>query len=208
MRTWGTSAQERAAQFPIDHAVDVNGGSAWRGVTIQQTPEKIWPWVGQLRLAPYAYDWLDNGMHRSPQHLVTDLPPIAVGDPFMVWPRVIDLEPLRTLTFLCRSYDELDGRYGGGNWFANIAQKPGYLAFNLDWIGGSYRLVEVGPTETRLLVKLRWKCRDNFLASFSDRFLQFADFVMMRRQLLNLKALAESASTDRGGPGIDPRRSA
>lgn len=191
--TWGTTEHDRAARFPIDDFVGDDGATAWRAITIRATPDAVWPWLGQLRLAPYSYDWLDNGMHRSPRYVVPGLAPIAVGDPFMVWPRVVAVDPARALTFLCRSFAELDVRYGGANWFANVAQKPGYRACNLDWVGGTYRLVPVGSSESRLVVKMRWRCRANAFERPATTAFELADFVMMRRQLLNLKALAEAS---------------
>lgn len=44
-------------------------------------PERTWPWVKQLRVAPYSYDWLDNGGRRSPRRLL-DVPEPRPGDPF------------------------------------------------------------------------------------------------------------------------------
>jgi hypothetical protein len=54
---------------------------AWRGVTVRAGPEQVWPWVRQIRLAPYSYDWLDNLGRRSPQQVVPLSDP-RVGDPF------------------------------------------------------------------------------------------------------------------------------
>jgi len=135
-----------------------------------------------------SHDWLDNGFQRSPHRLVEGLAPVAVGDPFMGWNRVVDVDAPRCVTFLCRSYAELEVPYGGRNWFANVAQKPGYRLFHLDWVGGSYRIEPVGPRETRLLVR-----------PLSELLFELADFVMMRRQLLNLKGLAEGAAAERCG---------
>jgi hypothetical protein len=191
MRTWGTSEEERAGRFAIDELVPGDGPAGYRGVTIEETPRRIWPWLGQLRLAPYSYDWLDNGMRRSPRHLVPDLDPMAVGDRFMVWLRLADVEPERTVTALCRSYAELDGRE---RKFHDVAQRPTFRLFNLSWCGVTYRLVPIGPSTTRLLVKLRWRCRPNLLQRPSEAFFLLADTIMMRRQLLNLKRLAESSS--------------
>jgi len=33
---------------------------AWRGVGVEAPVEAVWPWVAQVRLAPYSYDWIDN----------------------------------------------------------------------------------------------------------------------------------------------------
>lgn len=44
-------------------------------------PQDVWPWVAQIRLAPYSYDWVDNLGRRSPQRL-SGLPDPIVGEPF------------------------------------------------------------------------------------------------------------------------------
>jgi hypothetical protein len=54
---------------------------AWRGVTVRARAEQVWPWVAQIRLAPYSYDWIDNRGRRSPQRL-RGLPEPVVGEAF------------------------------------------------------------------------------------------------------------------------------
>ncbi len=44
-------------------------------------PQDIWPWVAQIRLAPYSYDWVDNLGRRSPQQLL-GLPDPVIGESF------------------------------------------------------------------------------------------------------------------------------
>ena len=66
---WGITPAETARRYPCDDIVTDAVLEAWRGVTVQARPEEVWPWVAQIRLAPYSYDWIDNRGHRSPQRL-------------------------------------------------------------------------------------------------------------------------------------------
>ena len=75
---------------------------AWRGVTIHAPPERVWPWVVQIRLAPYSYDWIDNLGRRSPQELVA-LPDPVIGEPYTATAghslgRIVAVEPGESLT--------------------------------------------------------------------------------------------------------------
>jgi hypothetical protein len=66
---WNVSDDEVTRRYPCDEFVAAPTLQAWRGVTVRTTPEVLWPWVAQIRLAPYSYDWIDNLGRRSPQHL-------------------------------------------------------------------------------------------------------------------------------------------
>lgn len=100
---WGVTEAETRLPFACD---DLVGNSpalvAWRGVTVDALPEVVWSWVGQVRVAPYSYDWLDNLGRRSPRDLVGLAEP-RVGEPFTrsggrPLGRVVAVEPGRQLT--------------------------------------------------------------------------------------------------------------
>lgn len=78
---WGVSDAEVARRYPCDDVVTDPVLEAWRGVTVATTADRLWPWVAQVRLAPYSYDWVDNLGRRSPQEL-RGLPEPVVGEPF------------------------------------------------------------------------------------------------------------------------------
>ena len=78
---WGVTSAETARRYPCDDIVTDPVLEAWRGVTVQARPEQVWPWVAQIRLAPYSYDWIDNRGRRSPQRL-RGLPEPVVGEAF------------------------------------------------------------------------------------------------------------------------------
>ncbi len=165
--TWGVADSETRLRYPCDDFVSSPTVEAWRGVTVRAGPQAVWPWLVQVRVAPYSYDWIDNLGRRSPRTLL-GLPEPRVGDVFTTagrreLGRIVAVEPGRHLT-------------------ATILG-----AFM------SYVLVPTGDG-TRLLLKVvmvthRWVAPA----------VSFGDLVMARRQLLNLKQLAERV------PGPDPR---
>jgi hypothetical protein len=157
---WGVSDVEILRSYPCDSFVVSPELQAWRGVRVEAPPVAVWPWVAQVRLAPYSYDWIDNLGRRSPRELV-GLPEPEVGEAFATaggrrLGRIVSVDPGEQLT----------GTIMG--------------AFM------SYVLVPQDHAATRLLLKV--VMRTNRLLALG---LSIGDLVMARRQLLNLKQLAE-----------------
>jgi hypothetical protein len=99
---WNVTDDEVARHYPCDDFVHTPTLQAWRGVSVRAMPEALWPWVGQIRIAPYSYDWIDNLGHRSPQQLM-GLPEPVVGEPFTTaatrrFGRILAVEPPKQLT--------------------------------------------------------------------------------------------------------------
>jgi hypothetical protein len=78
---WGVTAAETQRRYPCDDVVAAPALEAWRGVSVRAEPGDVWPWVAQIRLAPYSYDWIDNLGRRSPRRLL-GLPDPVAGDVF------------------------------------------------------------------------------------------------------------------------------
>jgi hypothetical protein len=156
---WGVNGEEVTRSYPCDEFVPRPVMQAWRGVSVDASPDRVWPWVAQIRLAPYSYDWIDNLGRRSPQSL-RGLPDPVPGDHFTATAgrplgRVLSVEPGRQLT----------GSIGG--------------------VVMSY-VLQPAEDRTRLLLKII-AGRGRLVAPL----LSVGDLVMARRQLLNLKLLAE-----------------
>jgi hypothetical protein len=161
---WGVTDEEVARPFPCDEWADAPTLEAWRGVTVATTSERLWPWVSQVRVAPYAYDWIDNLGRRSPRSLL-DLDPPVVGENFTCAGgrrigRVLSVDAPHQLT----------GRIGGVVISYVLEPEPGGLT-------------------TRLLMKLVARMHRPL-----GQLLTLGDLPMARRQLLNFKRLAEAES--------------
>ena len=65
---WGVTGEEVQRHYPCDDLA--SGLELWRGVTVRAPVPQVWPWVCQVQLAPYSYDWVDNLGRHSPRHLL------------------------------------------------------------------------------------------------------------------------------------------
>ncbi len=167
---WGVSAEEVARRYPCDDFVPAPVLQAWRGITVHAPSSDVWPWVAQIRLAPYSYDWIDNRGRRSPQEL-RGLAEPAPGQHFTA--------------------------VGGRPTGRILSVEPGVqLTGQIMGVVMSYVLVPTGRSAdgpTRLLLKIAG-APSRWIAPL----LSAGDLVMARQQLLNLKRLAEQASTRSG----------
>lgn len=157
---WGVTDEEVAARYPCDEVVPAPAIQLWRGVTVDTPPADVWPWLCQLRLAPYSYDWLDNLGRRSPRDL-RGLPAPSPGEPF----------------------SRIGGALGVGRVISVVPEE--HLTAGIMGAVMSYVLRPQGGS-TRLLLKIvmarsRWY----------TPVVAVGDWPMARRQLKNLKALAE-----------------
>jgi hypothetical protein len=176
--SWGVTAGERAELFPCDVHCAMHDDALFRGVTVAAPGALVFRWICQLRAAPYSYDWLDNGGRRSPQALTPGLDELAVGQTVMTIFEVIAFEPGRSLTVVNRV------RRGARSLFGEV------------WV--SYLVRPAPGSACRLLAKLLVRYPPTVAGAFMRRVLPLGDLVMMRRQLLTLKRLAErDASAER-----------
>lgn len=157
---WGVTDDEVTSHYPCDAIVPSPSLQAWRGVTVHAATDAVWPWITQLRWAPYSYDWIDNLGRRSPQQLLDIRTPVP-GDHFTSTANrpqgcLVSVEP--------------QVHYTGRILCAVM----------------SYVLVPVDERTTRLLLKIVMSGY-GWLAPI----VSVGDLVMARRQLLNLKRLAE-----------------
>ena len=136
-------------------------------MTVHAPPATLFRWLCQLRAAPYAYDWLDNW------HLIPGLENLEIGQTMMTIFDLADFEKDHHVT--CR----IKARSPGSRLFGDVVV--------------SYLIVPRSDRECRLLAKLRVLYPRGLRGSLMRLVLPPGDLVMMRRQLLNLKRLAETS---------------
>jgi len=152
----------------------------YRGVTVNAPPATVFRWLCQMRAAPYSYDWLDNGGRQSPRELTAGLENLVIGQDVMRIFKLTAFEKDRHLTL------RLKAKSSASKTFGDIAV--------------SYVLVPIGDDRScRLLVKLIVKHPPGLYGRIMRTVLPWGDLIMMRRQLLNLKRLAEQTEKGRNG---------
>lgn len=170
-RSWGSTAEERELELPCDRYVSEPVDAYWRAIDVDAPPAVLFRWLCQLRVAPYSYDLLDNRGRRSPRELTPGLDELEAGQRVMTIFELVEFERDRHLTLLLR------GRRSFGELAVSYVVRP------------------AGERRTRLLVKLvldsypPWPAR----AAFATGAAPWLELVMMRKQLLTLKQLAESS---------------
>lgn len=174
VRHWGSTANERARTYPCDRLLADSGAALFRAIAIEAPPAVVFRWLCQLRAAPYSYDLLDNRGRRSPQQLTPGLERLRPGQRVMTIFELVEFETGRSITLRHR-----------GPLFGELAV--------------TYQVDDAGPGQSRLVVKLLPGSSRGPLGAAARLLLPPGDLVMMRRQLLNLKRLAEGSARDDAG---------
>jgi hypothetical protein len=171
---WGSTAAERRQSLACDMLVDAPDQVLYRAVPVNAPAGVVFRWLCQLTQAPYSYDRLDNGGRRSPPQLTDGADLLTVGQRAMRIFLLVSFEPGEHITLELR----------GHRLFGDL--------------GVTYLVVPVTASSCRLLVKIVLRSPTSIVGRLGARFLPLGDLVMMRRQLLNLKALAEAAALEPG----------
>jgi hypothetical protein len=151
----------------------------FRGLDVNAPPEILFRWLCQLRIAPYSYDWLDNFGRRSPRTLTPGLERLEVGQHVMALFELVEFETDRHITAITLPTigESLFGRFA-----CSYVVMP--------------RRDDGAARRSRLLVKLVARRSRGPLGLLMSWTLPWGDLVMMRKQLYNLKALAESSAPE------------
>jgi len=160
---WGATAAERATPLACDELVPDPKTVLVPAVDVDAPRALVYRWLCQLRLAPYSYDWIDNGGRRSPQELTPGADDLEQGQRMVSVFRLAQFEPERHLTL--------------EQWGSLLGQ-----------VALTYLVSDRGEKGSRLVLRIAWGPPR---VPGARALLSAGDLVMARRQLLNLKRLAE-----------------
>ena len=160
---WGCTPADLRRAYPADTMVALPALRMTRAVTVAAPPQTVWRWVCQIAVAPYSYDWIDNLGRRSPRTLTPGLGEPQVGDRMQIY-RVSEVAP---------------GHHWSGTAIPRVFGDTA-VTYAVEAQGAGSRLV------CRLVISQRGP-----VAWVWSRLLAWGDLVMMRKQLLTLRDLAE-----------------
>ena len=158
---WGATPAERAEQLPCDELLAATALRLHRAVSVAAPPAVVFRWLCQLKLAPYSYDLIDNLGRRSPRALVAGTERLTVGERFMSIFRLVSFRSDEHITLSTRR------------------------------VAVTYAVRAEGAG-SRLLARVVYQPPGPRLRAVIQGWgLAVGDLVMMRKQLLTLKRLAE-----------------
>jgi hypothetical protein len=172
---WGATPEEVMARYPCDDWTAGPYRALVRAVDVNAPAGLVFRWLCQLRAAPYSYDWIDNAGRRSPQRLTPDLDRLEKGQRFLI-ARIASFE--------------------AGRHISGVAEDLPRKLFGV--LAVTYLVESRGMDTSRIITRLNVEDRPGLWRSVRRTALGWGDLLMMRRQLLNLKRLAERDARAKG----------
>ena len=189
-RTWGSTRAERARVLPGDDVVPRPSFVTDHAITIDATPERVWPWLAQMgwhRGGWYTYRWVDVLLFPdnlpSAETIVPEWQHLAPGD------RVLDGAP-ETGCFFTVEQVEADHAlvlFSTTHLPPRLLHRPG-IEFAWTW---AFVLAPHGVNRTWFHFRSRARLAPWWLRLGYRLLVVPADFVMARSMCMGIKRRAE-----------------
>jgi len=180
---WGATPEEVERTLPYDDLIPNPTWNSTRAVTVDVTPERIWPWLVQVgwgRAGYYGYDWVDNGGKLSAWEVMPEHQHLEIGTKFPMSPWT---------AMYCRDFE-----------------KPRWMLLRMGNDDGSadigsflYYLEPIDEQRTRLMIRMRDRYRwFNPPVLAMQLAVDVGDIIFQWKHLLGIKARAERMATREG----------
>jgi uncharacterized protein YndB with AHSA1/START domain len=180
-RSWGSQPSEHALSLPGDPAGRIAGLEIQHAVTVNAPPEAVWPWLvqlGQDRAGFYSYDWLERAFGVD-IHNAAEIRP--------EWQARQAGDRVRATQ---------DGYLGGAlgrdlGWTVQSVE-PGRAMVLQYW--GAFVLEPTADGKTRFIIRTKVgnEHAPAWAAALDMISFEMPHFIMERRMMLRIKALAEA----------------
>ncbi len=182
---WGATVAEMRMAMPGDEIVAKPNIESTRAVTIDATPERVWPWlvqIGQGRGGLYSYPWIEKLFGANlpdAKHIVPLFQRIAVGDIIRMGPEgypffvVENVQPNTALVL--RAHDARTSQPVSGSW--------------------TFIIIDQGDGTARLVSRQRLAYQPNLVNFLVWRVAtEPTNFVVEQKMLRTIKALVEGGA--------------
>ncbi len=185
-RRWGATDEELERSHPGDELVPAPRWTANHAISIDATPEQVWPWIAQIgqgRGGCYSYEKLESlaGCQiENASRILEEHQRIREGDPIRLH---VEAPPMRAAVV-----DEPTALVLHGN----PAEADDGATLSTTW---AFLLLEQPDGTTRLLSRTRYHHADDLRSRLmgGPLLVEPLSFVMERKMLRVVKALAESS---------------
>jgi hypothetical protein len=165
---WQVTAAEIASDYPCDHLAQTAVRALTRGIDVDAPVPVTFRWLCQLRVAPYSYDWIDNVGRQSPRTLTPGLDQLANGQRLLIG-EIADFAVNKHITL--RSLPVAERLFG--------------------LVALTYLVTARASRNSRIVVRLLVHEPESCWQRTRFQLLAWRDLIMMRKQLITLKQLAE-----------------
>ena len=172
---WGATDEDIQRPMPGDELDRNPTFLATRAITINGTPEQIWPWLIQMgyeRAGFYGYDMIENlGSQRGPdsaKRIIPELQNVKVGDEIPI--------------------------SAAGSWVLYAIQPEDYFIWSGKTGDGGFTwaLYPIDEYHTRLVSRIRWSHHWSPPSQLAlDLFTEFTDHLAVRKILQGVKGRVE-----------------
>jgi hypothetical protein len=183
---WGATDEEVENSHPGDELIRDPTWTATHAISIQATPEQVWPWIAQIgqgRGGFYSYQKLENlaGCEiENTSRILEEHQDIRAGDPIKMH---VDVPPMTVAIVESPTTLVLHG---------NPADADNGAVLSTSW---AFLLLEQPDGTTRLLSRTRYHHGSDFRSKLmgGPLLIEPVSFVMERKMLEVVRALVESS---------------
>jgi hypothetical protein len=180
---WGATDEEVRRSMPGDELSNNPTFLATRAITIDGTPEVVWPWLMQMgykRAGFYGYDILENLGTPSADRILPQYQDFQVGDP-------VPISPVSTLIF-------------------HAIEPYQYIVWTGKDKAGAFTwaLYPVDEAHTRLVSRIQWSHHWSEPGRLAlDVFTEFTDHLAVRKILQGVKDRVEGQAEPASDTNIE-----